>query len=198
MDVQRPDRPSVQLHRHTQHPTHVQLVDHAGWRSPCRSPRGLAVDLDQVQPNAGNLALLRGELGLVEEPRLGLQVDTEHLVAYSPTTAGSSSVAAAHTQTASGRSDIGADERRDQPTGAAAGRAARLVTPERHRPMVRQQHYRQIRAGKRHRIPISLLLRSALPVRTATSARPGPGAKAARSRSDSPPQTPYRSPYWIA
>ena len=37
-----------------------------------------------------------------------------------------------------------------------------------------------------------------LTVRTAASARPGPGAKAARSRSDSPPQTPYRSPYWIA
>ena len=39
---------------------------------------GLAVD--QAQPNAGNLALLRGELGLVEEPRFGLQGDTDHLV----------------------------------------------------------------------------------------------------------------------
>jgi hypothetical protein len=104
----------------------------------------------------------------------------------------------AHTQTASGRSDIGADERRDQSAGAAVGRAARLVAPERHRPMVRQQHYRQVGAGNRHRIPISLLRRSALTVRTAASARPGPGAKAARSRSDIPPQTPYRSPYWIA
>jgi hypothetical protein len=157
---------------------------------------GLAVDLDQAQPNAGNLPLLRGELGLVEEPRL--QGDTEHLVVVLANHSGSSSVAAAHTQTASGRSGIGADARRDQPAGAAAGRAARLVTPERHRPTVRQQHYRQIRARKGHRIPLSLLLRSGLTVRTAASARPGPGAKAARSRSDSPPQTPYRSPYWIA
>ena len=85
-----------------------------------------------------------------------------------------------------------------QTPGAAVGRAARLVTPERHRPMVRQQHYRQVGAGKRHGIPFPPLLRSALFVRTAASARPGPGAKAARSRSDSPPQTPYRSPYWIA
>ena len=107
-------------------------------------------------------------------------------------------VAAAHTQTASGRSGIGADEHRDQPAGAAVGRAARLVTPERPRPTVRQQHYRQIRARKGHRIPFSLLLRSGPTVRTAASARPGPGAQAARSRSDSPPQTPYRSPYWIA
>jgi hypothetical protein len=127
-----------------------------------------------------------------------LQVTPNTWWSCSPTTAGSSSVAAAHTQTASGRSGIGADERRDQPAGAAAGRAARLVTPERHRPTVRQQHYRQIRARKGHRIPLSLLLRSGLTVRTAASARPGPGAKAARSRSDSPPQTPYRSPYWIA
>jgi hypothetical protein len=58
--------------------------------------------------------------------------------------------------------------------------------------------HRQAGAGKRHRIPFPPLLRSALTVRTAASARPGPGAKAARSRSDSPPQTPYRSPYWIA
>jgi hypothetical protein len=159
---------------------------------------GLAVDLDQAQPNAGNQALLRGELGLVEEPRLGLQGDTEHLVVVLANHSGSSSVAAAHTQTASGRSGIGADEGRDQPAGAAVGRAARLVTPERHRPMVRQQHYRQIRARKHHGIPFPLLLRSALFVRTAASARPGPGAKAARSRSDSPPHTPYRSPYWIA
>jgi hypothetical protein len=41
------------------------------------------------------------------------------------------------------------------------------------------------------------LLRLGLTVRTAASARPGPG-KAARSCSDSPPHTPYRSPYWIA
>ena len=66
----------------------------------------------------------------------------------------------AHTQTASGRSDIGADERRDQ--CAAVGRAARLVAPERHRPMVRQQHHRQVGAGKRHGIPFPPLLRSAL------------------------------------
>jgi len=142
--------------------------------------------------------LLRGGLGLVEEPRLGLQGDAEHLVVVLANHSGSSSVAAAHTQTASGRSDMGADERRDRSASAAAGRAARLVAPGRHRPMVRQQNHRQVGAGKRHGIPISLLFRSGLTVRTAASARPGPGAKATRSRSDSPPQTPYRSPYWIA
>ena len=95
----------------------------------------------------------------------------------------------AHTQTASGRSDNGADERRDQSAGAAVGRAARLVTPERHRPMVRQQHYRQVGAGKRHGIPFPPLLRSALFVHTAASARPGP---APRRRVPAPTAHPKR------
>ena len=61
----------------------------------------------------------------------------------------------AHTQTASGRSDIGADERRDQSAGAAVGRAARLVAPERHRPMVRQQTLSAGRGGEASRDPVS-------------------------------------------
>jgi hypothetical protein len=94
--------------------------------------------------------------------------------------------------------DPGPYRSRQAAGAAAAGSVARLVAPERHRPTLRQQHYRQAGAGKRHRIPFPPLLRLGLTVRTAASAEPGPGAQAARSRSDSPPQTPYRSPYWIA
>jgi hypothetical protein len=81
---------------------------------------------------------------------------------------------------------------------AAAGSVARLVAPRTTPGHVATAAHRQAGAGKRHRIPFPPLLRSALFVHTAASARPGPGAKVARSRSDSPPHTPYRSPYWIA
>jgi hypothetical protein len=63
-------------------------------RSSTEQARNLAVDLDQAQPNGGNLALLRGGLGLAEEPRLGLQGGAEHLVSVLANHSGSSSVAA--------------------------------------------------------------------------------------------------------
>jgi hypothetical protein len=63
------------------------------------------------------------------------------------------------------------------PMSAAVGRAARLVAPGRHRPMCDSRTIGRSGAGKHHGIPISLLLRSALTVRTAASTWPGPGAR---------------------
>jgi hypothetical protein len=61
MDIQRPDRPSVRLHRHTQHPTHVGLVEEPRLRGgPTLAPMSavtgppaprLAVRPDSSRPN---------------------------------------------------------------------------------------------------------------------------------------------------
>jgi hypothetical protein len=131
-----------------------------------KSSWGLAVDLDQAQPNGGSPALLVGG-GRVYPNGVG---EVRHQ----------------------------AGERRDQPAAPRLAMRPDSSRPYDTGPRCDSCTIGKVGAGKRHRIPLSLLLRSALTVRTAASARPGPGAKAARSRSDSPPQTPYRSLYWIA
>jgi hypothetical protein len=160
---------------------------------------GPLVDLDQAQPNGGSLALLRGGLGLVEEPRLGLQGDAERLVVVLADHGGVLVGGGRAHPAGVGAVRNQARERRDQSTGLPAARTGPCpVAGKRHRPTVRQQHHRQVWAGARHGNPLPPLLRAALVVPMTASARSGWSAKAARSRSDIPPQTPYRSPYRIA
>ena len=84
---------------------------------------GVAVDLDQAQPNGGNLPLLRGGVGLVYQPGLGLQGDAEHLVVV---LANHSSVLVGGSRAyPNGVGEVRhqAGERRDQPAPRLAVRA---------------------------------------------------------------------------
>ena len=115
----------------------------------------LLVDLHHSQPHGGGSPVTEVVLGLVEQPRPGLE---GHLEGPMAVLAGHRDVLLGAGRThPDGVGQVGdqTGERRDQPACAAAGGAAGIVPTERDRPAVRQQDHRQVRCVRSPHVPRS-------------------------------------------
>jgi hypothetical protein len=115
---------------------------------------GLLLDLDQAQVHGRRVVGGAGPVR-VAEPRFGVEGDLDRLPAVLGGHGGVLLGGRGTHPDGVGQVRDQARERRDQAAGAAGGRPARLVAPERHRSPVRQQHHRQVRlpCRRRHRHP---------------------------------------------